>query len=143
MSRFHVCFRKNSVPGDTRVICPACLSDSPRRSRRKGVKDYVIGLTMLRPWRCRICDTRFYAWAVPINYVGRAHCARCGNMDLQRISSEHGTGTFAWLFRLLNVPTYRCAPCRNRFFSFRTYRRIVPARSEPDTRTTPHSAVHQ
>ena len=112
--------------GELELLCPACQSDSPRRSRRQSVKDYVIGVTLLRPWRCRICDLRFYAWAVPIAYVGCVHCEMCGNMDLQRISSEHGTGTFAWLFRLLRVPTYRCAPCRNRFFSIRAYRRIVP-----------------
>jgi hypothetical protein len=50
----------------------------------------------------------------------------CGNLDLQRISSDHGTGMFSWLFRLLHFPAYRCAPCRNRFFSVRIYRRIVP-----------------
>jgi hypothetical protein len=58
----------------------------------------------------------------------------CGNMDLTRISSEHGAGTFAWLFRLLRLPTYRCAPCRNRFFSIRSYRRIVAAEFEPIVR---------
>jgi hypothetical protein len=54
----------------------------------------------------------------------------CGNMDLQRISSDHGTGAFSWLFRKLAIPAYRCAPCRNRFFSIRTYRRII-ARQHP------------
>src|ERR1700675_903560 len=100
----HVCFRENfsEVPG---LLCPACHSDSPRRSRRTGVKDYMVGITLLRPWRCRGCDLRFYAWAAPITYVGYVHCGMCGNMDLQRISSEHGAGTMAWLFRLLRFPT--------------------------------------
>jgi hypothetical protein len=55
-------------------------------------------------------------------------------MDLQRISSEHGMGMLSWIFRLFGVPAYRCAPCRNRFFSFRLYRRIVPPAStvEPE-----------
>ena len=59
----------------------------------------------------------------------------CGNMDLQRISSEHGQGMFgfAWLFRLLGTPTYRCAPCRNRFFSVRMYWRIVAASHPVET----------
>ena len=121
------------------LICPVCHSDSPRRSRRRSVKDYVIGITLLRPWRCRSCDQRFYAWAVPIRYVQYAHCGMCGNMDLQRISGEHGAGTFAWLFRLLQFPTYRCAPCRNRFFSIRPYRRIVPTQSELESKTESHS----
>ena len=107
------------------MLCPVCHSDSPRRSRRRGVKDYLVGATLLRPWRCRGCDARFYAWSAPIAYVRFVHCGICGNMDLRRISSEHGIGAFAWLFRLLRFPTYRCAPCRNRFFSIRPFRRIV------------------
>lgn len=59
-------------------------------------------------------------------------------MDLQRISSEHGAGAFAWLFRLLRFPTYRCAPCRNRFFSLRMYRRIVPTERPADRRPESH-----
>ena len=121
------------------MLCPACLSDSPRRSRRKGVKDYLIGASLLRPWRCRSCDKRFYAWSVPIHYAWYAHCAMCGNLDLQRISREYGAGEFAWLFRLLHFHAYRCAPCRNRFFSIRFYRRIVPAQREVKSGTEPHS----
>jgi hypothetical protein len=66
----------------------------------------------------------------------------CGNMDLQRISREHGAGPFAWLFQLLHVPAYRCAPCRNRFFSIRAYRRIVPPQ-ELETRSESHSIMHE
>jgi hypothetical protein len=52
----------------------------------------------------------------------------CGNLDVQRISSEHGMGMLSWIYRLFRAPAYRCAPCRNRFFSFRIYRRIVPTK---------------
>ena len=123
------------------MLCPSCQSDSPRRSRRRGVKDYVIGLTLLRPWRCRACDLRFYGWSVPIAYIRYAHCRFCGNMDLQRISREHGSGTFAWLFRLLHFPAYRCAPCRNRFFSTLVYRRIVPVERDLRPESEPQSAA--
>ena len=60
-------------------------------------------------------------------------------MDLQRISSEHGMGLFAWAFRLFRFPAYRCAPCRNRFFSLRFYRRIVPSQLpvEPSVESEP------
>jgi hypothetical protein len=60
-------------------------------------------------------------------------------MDLQRISSEHGMGLLAWVYRLLRIPAYRCAPCRNRFFSFRMYRRIIPAQHsvEPSVESHP------
>jgi hypothetical protein len=101
------------------------------------VKDYLIGVTRLRPWRCQVCELRFYAWAVPVSYVTHAHCGMCGNMDLQRISREHGAGSFAWLFRLLHFPTYRCAPCRNRFFSIRSYQRVIAKRNEDGVRTHP------
>jgi hypothetical protein len=65
----------------------------------------------------------------------------CGNMDLQRISSEHGNGMMAWLFRWLRFPTYRCAPCRNRFFSLRIYKRIVPRQHPIDQRADAHHPV--
>jgi len=61
----------------------------------------------------------------------------CGNFDVQRISSEHGMGMFAWVFRFLGAPTYRCAPCRNRFFSFRVYRRIVPTKQPIEPKDEP------
>jgi len=93
----------------------------------------------MRPWRCQVCDTRFYAWATSLNYVRYVHCGMCGNMDLTRISSEHGMGAFAWIFRLFRAPAYRCAPCRNRFFSFRVYRRIVATHQPVETREVSHS----
>jgi len=124
------------------LLCPVCHSDSPRRSRRSSVKDYAVGVTRLRPWRCRVCDVRFYAWAAPIKYVYYVHCGLCGNFDVQRISSEHGMGMFAWVFRLMRVPTYRCAPCRNRFFSFRIYRRIVPTKQPVETKVESQPVPH-
>lgn len=63
-------------------------------------------------------------------------------MDLQRISSEHGMGTFAWVFRLFRFPAYRCAPCRNRFFSLRIYRRIVPTQHPMEHRVESHPVPH-
>ena len=112
------------------MICPSCQSDSCRRSRRHGLWDYVIGVTGLRPWRCRTCEARFFARAVPISYIAFVHCPLCGNLDLQRISREHVSGGLAWLKRLLRFPAYRCDPCRHRFFSLRQHRRILPAQTE-------------
>ena len=91
------------------------------------MSDYSLGLTGLRPWRCRTCERRFYAWAVPIRYAAYAHCRRCGNLDLQRIARDKVTeGWFRWAKRLLGFRAYRCSPCRYRFFSLRLHRRIVP-----------------
>ena len=126
--------------GEEKLLCPECRSDSPRRSRRGTVKDYVVGVARLRPWRCRVCESRFYAWATPIGYVWYVHCGMCGNLDVQRISSDHGMGMLAWVYRLLRAPAYRCAPCRNRFFSFRMYRRIVPTKQPVEQRAESQTA---
>jgi len=65
-----------------------------------------------------------------MGYITYVHCRLCGNLDLQRISRDYVEGAFAWLGRLIQLPAYRCAPCRNRFFSILRYHRIVPT-SEP------------
>jgi hypothetical protein len=64
---------------------------------------------------------------VALRFAFIAHCSRCGNFELQRISREYVTGGFAWLFRLMRVRALRCDPCRNRFFSIRPCRQIRPA----------------
>jgi hypothetical protein len=48
-----------------------------------------------------------------------ARCGICGNLDLQRISSEKVPGVTSILGRCLGLPAVRCAPCRNKFFSLR------------------------
>jgi DNA-directed RNA polymerase subunit RPC12/RpoP len=91
----------------------------------------MIGLSGLRPWRCHDCKERFYAWSVPIPFVHYAHCRQCGNLGVKRISSDYVTVRFAWLFRTLRLPAYRCAPCRNKFFSLRRHLRVVPEPQSP------------
>ena len=112
------------------MLCPSCRSGRCRRSRRRSWKDYAISMTGVRPWRCRVCGLRFLAWAVALPFLGYAHCRRCGNLDLQRVSRDHVDGWFAWLFRMARVPAYRCAPCRNRFFSVLPHRHIRPVDSD-------------
>jgi hypothetical protein len=95
------------------------------------VKDAIYGLFGLRPWRCRSCTIRFYGWLVPAQYVFYVHCARCGNLDLKRVSREHVVeDLFAAIKRFLRIPAYRCEPCRTRFFSVRPFRRIPALRLE-------------
>jgi len=113
------------------MICPQCQSESCRRSRRQGFNDFAISILRMRPWRCRACDLRFFAWTVPMEYLPYVHCMLCGNLDLQRISSDYVDGIFAWFFRMIHIPAYRCAPCRNRFFSVLRYHRIVPSPEQP------------
>jgi hypothetical protein len=66
-----------------------------------------------------------------MEYLSYVHCTKCGNLDLQRISNDYVEGIFAWFFRMIHIPAYRCAPCRNRFFSVLRYHRIVPSPEQP------------
>jgi hypothetical protein len=98
------------------------------------LKDHLLGLTGLRPWRCRTCEARFYGWTTPVAFAGYAHCRRCGNLDLQQVARHHvNEGALARVGRWLHLPAYRCAPCRHCFFSLRAYRRIVSSDYPPTT----------
>jgi len=46
-----------------------------------------------------------------------AHCGICGNIEVKRISPELASGFAAPLWRSLGIPTFRCIPCRHKFFS--------------------------
>ena len=71
---------------------------------------------------------RFYAWTVAIPFARYAHCPRCGNFDLESVASDRvERGTMILLKRFLGFPSYRCDPCRQRFFSILPFRRIVPS----------------
>jgi len=97
--------------------------------------DVVASAMGLRPWRCRTCDYRFYAWSVAVGFVRFAHCPTCGNFDLERIGHDRvDKGTLLVLKRLLGFPAYRCDPCREKFYSVLPIRRIVPS-VIPETRT--------
>jgi hypothetical protein len=112
------------------MICPQCRSANCFRSHRGGPLDFVGTLAGMRPWRCLACEGRFHAWLVPFSFSGYVHCPRCGNFDLQVVSRELvKEGTFVFLKRLLSFPAYRCDPCRQRFFSVRRFRRILPLMS--------------
>lgn len=111
-----------------RMICPQCRSADCFRSHRSGPLDFLGTLIGLRPWRCDTCDYRFFAGRVAVAFARYAHCPRCGNFALDRISRDRvDNGTLVTLKRWLGFPAYRCAPCRERFFSSLPYRKIVPS----------------
>jgi hypothetical protein len=113
--------------GRSKLLCPRCHSLSCTRSRRRGVADFVLSVFRLRPWRCKACESRFYAWIVPVSLLFYAHCPRCGMLHLDRISARHITqGPLHRVKRMLGFAAYRCDPCRQRFFSIRPYREILP-----------------
>ena len=110
------------------MICPQCRSADCFRSHRGGFVDFLFTLFNLKPWRCHTCDYRFYAGRVALAFARYAHCPKCGNFDLERISRERvDDGTLLFLKRFLGVHAYRCNPCRQRFFSLLPYRRILPS----------------
>jgi len=110
------------------MICPQCRSADCFRSHRDGFTDLMLGMFGVLPWRCHSCDKRFFARKVAMPFLRYAHCPRCGNFDLERISRDRvEDGAFVAVWRLLGFPAYRCDPCRMRFFSVRRHRKILPA----------------
>lgn len=104
------------------MTCPICKHADTRRSRRRSLGDRCLGIVGVYPWRCRACETRFYARIMPLADSLHAHCPICGNPDLKRIDPEHVDSMFAFLWRHLRIPAYRCEPCRHKYFSVRPYR---------------------
>jgi hypothetical protein len=50
--------------------CPKCRSTEAHRSRRRGrFESHLMAFLPLRPFRCRNCDCRFYAWYFDLHYV--------------------------------------------------------------------------
>jgi hypothetical protein len=122
------------------VVCPECYSTNCTRSRRKGVWDYAISISQLRPWRCRACQKRFFAWNVPLSLLWYAHCPQCGGLDLEKIPGRLALdGHFKWLKRGLGFAAYRCPGCRERFFSGRLYHPLASAR---ESKYAGHSHSH-
>jgi len=104
------------------MTCPVCNSSDARRSRRQHLGDYLLSAIGVYPWRCRDCEARFYGRLLPLSALFHAHCPICGNPDLKRISNEYVNSRFAFLWRKLSIPAYRCEPCRHKYFSIKPCR---------------------
>ena len=76
---------------------------------------------------------------VAIRFLLTAHCGRCGNFDLQRLPKDQVQVWNSWFFKLARVPAYRCAPCRQRFFSILPRRKLQPAPSPAGHGSAPAS----
>jgi hypothetical protein len=106
--------RKSRIPT---VVCPSCHEPGCRRSHRRGISERVLGWTGLRPWRCENCGERFFAWRAPLRDRFHAHCRLCGSAKVQRVPGGSVRYGHRWTWQKLGVTAYRCARCRNRFFS--------------------------
>ncbi len=56
-SRETVSFREDQ---NMTLSCPRCKSVNVRRSRRKGIIDWLLRALLVLPYRCEHCSTRFY-----------------------------------------------------------------------------------
>src|SRR5260370_1599638 len=46
---------------ETRPIsCPVCHAPNSRRSKRRSVRDHLLGLVVVMPWRCESGEARFH-----------------------------------------------------------------------------------
>jgi hypothetical protein len=50
----------SSLLAISRRECPHCSSRNTRPSRRAGIRDSLLGLLLVFPYRCRYCLTRFW-----------------------------------------------------------------------------------
>jgi|SRR5450432_70353 hypothetical protein len=116
------------------MICPICKKTEVRRSHRQTVADHLLAFLGVYPWRCQSCQSRFHSRLMPLGHFFRAHCPYCGNLELRRISPDFVGAPFAVVWRALNIPAFRCDPCRHKYFS------ILPMRETEDSFYTPSSA---
>jgi len=54
-----------------RVRCPRCGKSFVRRSHRQGLKERLLSLVSLYPFRCQVCANRFRAFQFRARYVKR------------------------------------------------------------------------
>lgn len=116
------------------MICPICKQHGARRSRRQTLADYIVSALGILPWRCRECHARFHARLMPLSDTLRAHCPHCGNTELQRIAPEYVGSRLGAVWGLLGIPSYRCEPCRHKYFS------VLPPRRASENLYNPSSA---
>lgn len=119
------------------MICPRCESYNCHRSHRK-MRERLLSLLGLLPWRCEDCRKRFYARLVPPRFLLRARCPQCGNLELEPIRRSRLQGRpLAQLATYLGAKALRCEGCRENFAAWRplhrTGKRTEPSRFQQQT----------
>ena len=114
---------------DHRRVCPGCGLKTASRSHRRNPGEYLISLAGICPYYCENCEYRFHRFRAPRRLVPiswDAHCPRCTFPGVEKVSKNrvpHILRNVLW--RLLDIPAYRCPECRTKFFS------ILPRKKLP------------
>jgi hypothetical protein len=75
-----------------------------------------------------------------VSLIGFAHCPRCGNVRLSRVSRDRaGYGLGQVVAKLLRIPAYRCEPCRLKFFTVRPTLKILSTQTREGETNSTHS----
>src|SRR5262245_3787924 len=81
-----------------RLVCLKCGSSDIRRSKRHGALEWILKRFFIVPWRCMVCDSRFFR-----PYFGRILFTRCEIPKLWRMWV-----TFRTAFRSLSLFAILC-----------------------------------
>jgi DNA-directed RNA polymerase subunit RPC12/RpoP len=109
-----------------RQVCPKCGEARVRRSRRRTVPDFLLGIFGLRTYRCHECEYRYHSRGQGQALPRRSRwveCPRCGFAAVDPIARHKVPPTWVNLpQRMLLYSAYRCPECRKRFFDSRSRR---------------------
>ena len=112
-----------------RRVCPGCGLKTASLAHRKKLGEQFLSLAGIRPFYCENCQSRFHRFRAPRRLVPiswAAHCPRCTFTGVEKVSKDrvpHILRNVLW--RLLDIPAYRCPECRTKFFS------ILPRKKLP------------
>jgi predicted RNA-binding Zn-ribbon protein involved in translation (DUF1610 family) len=107
-------------------VCPKCGEARVRRSRRRTVPDFFLGIFGLQPYRCHECEYRYHSQGRGQARPRRSRwvqCPRCGATGVDPIARHKVPASWENLpRRILLASAYRCPECRKRFFDRRSRR---------------------
>ncbi len=130
-----------------RRICPLCGLRNASRARRRNPREYLISLVGIRPYYCQECEYRFHAFRAPrlrIHISPWARCPKCHSPAVEPVSKNrvpHSWGNSVW--RMLDIPSYRCSPCRVKFFSIRPLKQFAGQENESGKHVPSQKGEHR
>jgi DNA-directed RNA polymerase subunit RPC12/RpoP len=108
------------------VVCPACGSGSIRLSRQKNLTELSRMALGTYPFRCSLCNHRFWANIWRWSVWRYAKCPRCLSLDLTTwVHKVQHLSYWKKLMLTLGATRHRCARCRCNFVSFRPHSPLI------------------